>query len=615
MVRLKTPKAPCGAESATIAGERLAGLRASARGLPNAAGVYRFFDCAGDLLYVGKARSLRKRVASYFASSASLAPRTSLMVARIRRVEITLTPTEGDALILENDQIKTLKPEFNVLFRDDKSYPYLRLSGGSYPRLLFYRGPPDGDCYGPFSSSWAVRESMRVLQRTFRLRTCSDRNFKNRSRPCLLHQIGRCSAPCVGKIAAADYAADVATARRFLNGQATAVTVELGQRMEAAAEVQDYERAAALRDSINALAEVRHRSVVAGGAVNADFIGLHCGVHGSMVHLAAVRGGRLVAEIDYFPDNAELSSPSGLIAAFVAQHYGRHRPPARVVLRCPHKPTALALLAHAPKTKFIVVPRGDDRERILLCERSAAAALARRCQAGAASTTRLKRLADRLGLDQLDHMECFDVSHCMGEAAMAACVVCVEGLMDKSRYRRYRLRLTAAGDDYAGIREALARRYRNASADPAALPDMIVVDGGAGQVVVARETLSALGAPDQAILGIAKGAGRRPGTETLLDRDRRVIELAPTDPAFHLLQLMRDEAHRFALAGQRRRRDKARRSSVLDVVDGIGLTRRRALLHSFGGLAGLRRASIRDLTKVAGIGVELAERIYRTVHC
>lgn len=592
---------------------KLETLRAQARSLPDEPGIYRFFSGTNKLLYIGKARSLRRRASSYFGRTDSASPRVRMMCARIARLEFTVTPTEGDALVLEHDQIKQLKPLYNVLFRDDKSYPYLRISSHAHPRISFHRGKPRDDCYGPFPSSWAVRESIRVLQRAFKLRTCADSMFNNRSRPCLLHQIGRCSAPCVGRVDVAQYAADVNAAQRFLRGRATEVSDELTARMEQAALAQDYEQAASLRDSINALAEIRHRSAVTGGAANADFIGLHTGEHGSAVRLTAVRDGHLVGEIDSFPENAEGVTADELLAAFVAQHYARQRPPERVVARCALHGGMLARLAGSAGGKFVTSPRGAERDRIELCERNAAAALARRSHDSAAACSRMARLAAKLNVARLERMECFDISHTMGEAAMAACTVCIAGKMDPSRYRRYRLRTAAGGDDCAGLRETLARRYRNARAEPSCLPDLVIVDGGTAQVGAAVRTLQELGAAQQAVLGIAKGAARRPGTETLITGEGEILELQPTDPAFLLLLQARDEAHRFALAGHRRRRDKSRRSSVLDTVEGIGPGRKKSLLGEFGGLGGLRNASVSDLARIRGVGEELARRIYQAL--
>ena len=585
-------------------------LHKKAAALPDRPGVYRFFDPAGTLLYVGKAKSLRRRVRTYFGGRARLGPRIAMMVSEVSRLETTITPTEDDALLLESDQIKSRQPRYNILFRDDATYPYLKISGHRYARLLFYRGNPGAGCFGPFPGVQAVRESIRLLQRAFRLRTCSDAMLANRSRPCMLYQIGRCSAPCVGLIEEREYAQDAAGALAFMRGDSSAVSADLAAQMEQASAGCDYERAARLRDSINALAEVRHRSAVSGGAADADFIGAHCDGSGGALRLAAVRGGRMVGEIDFFASGAGDAAPADLISAFVGQHYGRHRPPVRVVvMQCGLSAAALADQIEHIGVRFIVAPRGAELERVRLCCANAAAALADRGGGQA-----LALLARRIGMEKIGRFDCFDVSHSMGEKAVASCVVCIDGRMEKRLYRRMRLTASRGGDDCAGIREAVFRRYRQDRSSPGAPPDLVVVDGGAGQVGAAIKALAAAGAGACRVLGIAKGAGRRPGCETLMAGDGQVIDLPPTDRAFHLLQNARDEAHRFALAYHRKRRDRSRRQSLLDDVEGVGPKLRRAILNEFGGLQGLRRAGPSDLTRIKGVGAELARRIYLALH-
>ena len=575
-------------------------------------GVYRFYDSAGALLYVGKAKSLRKRVRTYFGAAAAKAPRLRIMVPAIDRVEVTQTPTEDDALILEHEQITALRPRYNVMFRDDKSYPYLRLSTHRFPRLSTHRGVPGEGCHGPYPSVWSVTESIRVLQRAFRLRTCTDSEFAKRTRPCLLHGIGKCSAPCVGEIGEDDYAAAADTARRFIGGADESVGAELAADMEAAAERRDYEEAARCRDSIKALADIRHLSAVAGGAPDADYLGLHMGDDGVAVRLVAVRGGRCTGELDFFPVNAEGGEPAEIVGAFVAQHYSRHRLPARVVMRCQVPPGLLERLAGG-KSTFVTVPRDTERERVDMAAANAAAALRRRNARDGAAKSALGRLGDVLSLPPPGLIDCFDVSHISGEEAVASCVVCADGQMSPDRYRRYRLRSTPKADDYAGMREVLSRRYRKAAAGGARPPDLVVVDGGAGQVSAAVGQLAEMGLGDTPVLGIAKGEGRRPGRETLVTGDGELLDVKPTDPAFLLLQRMRDEAHRFALAGHRKRREK-KRGSTLEDIEGVGPARRRSLINEFGGLQGLKRASVRDLSRIRGVGPELARRIYRALH-
>ena len=592
----------------------LSSLLEQTRRLANGPGVYRFYDAANTLLYVGKAKSLRKRVRTYFSTTKQQTPKLRLLANAICRIETTVTPTESDALVLEHEQIKTLRPRHNVMFRDDKSYPYVRLSNHAYPRLSSFRGKPGDDCYGPYPSGWAVRESIRVLQRVFQLRTCTDADFAQRTRPCLLHQIGKCSAPCVNAVSTEDYTAAVTNAHRFMQGDDDAVSADLATKMEAAAARQDYEQAARHRDSLQALADVRHRSAVTGGPPEADFIGLYQGQEGNSVHLSAVRSGRLVSDIDFFPENADGDCAADILTAFVAQHYDRHRAPARVILSCPGDAAALARLAGRPHTTVITRPQGRERERVAMATANAAAAVKSRSTSVSSAQTALKRLGDLLQRPDLARVDCFDISHSMGEEAVAACVVCIAGTMQTKLYRRYRLRATAGGDDYGGMRETMERRYRTAVHDPSVLPDLVVVDGGAGQVSVAAATLAPLGGMDVTILGIAKGAKRTPGRETLLTADGEILDVPPADPAFRLLQRMRDEAHRFALAGHRKRRDKRRRGSVLEEVVGIGPALRRRLINEFGGLQGLRQASTTDLSRIKGLGTELAHRIYRALH-
>lgn len=592
-------------------------LRASVAKLPDTPGVYRFYDAAGELLYVGKARALARRVRSYLGKGAK-SPRVALLAEHIARLEVTHTPSETDALILEHEQINALSPRYNVLFRDDKSFPYLRISGHAVPRLSSYRGKPGPDCYGPYPSGWAVRESIRTLQKVFRLRTCTDVSYANRTRPCLLHQIDLCTAPCVGKISKEAYAADAKSARDFLAGTSDDLATSLAARMEEAAQAQRYEEAARLRDSIQALANIRHVGAVGGGAANVDYLGLHQDGASACVHLAAVRGDRLSSELDFFPANVEGKSPAEILCAFVAWHYGRHKPPPRVVLRAKVDTKALAALAGARhRSVFVAAPRRSDRERVAMASANARAALERRGDGASGGVEACSALAGLLGLPRLSHLECFDISHSMGEAASAACVVCVGGRMEPSQYRRFNLKKAREGDDYAGMREVIVRRYRRKAEGKAAarpLPDLIVIDGGGGQLKAAQEALAAVGAPPIPLLGIAKGAGRRPGHETLLTGGGEIIELAPASAPFRLLQLVRDEAHRFALAGHRRRRDKRRRTSTLQDIEGIGPAISRALINRFGGLQGLRQASVADLSKIRGVGPELATRIYRAFH-
>ena len=601
--------------SAAATAARLAALKKQLADVAGGAGVYRFYGDGGELLYVGKAKSLPKRVKTYFSAASLNSNRIGWMVRQIARLEVTYTPTESDALLLEQEQIKSLEPKFNVLFRDDSTYPYLKISRHAAPRLSYYRGRATDECFGPYPNVPAVKESIMVLQRVFRLRTCTDANYAARRRPCLLHQIKRCSAPCVGRISPEDYARDVREARRFVSGGSSAVSKEIARQMEEAAAAEDFEKAAALRDQLKALADIRHVSAVTGGAANADYIAIHQGPGGACARLAAVRGGRLVSELDYFPQPTRLAPErEEVLASFVAHHYRRHPAPPRVVAASATPAAQLALLAGAAETRFVTRPAGAERERLAMAEANAAEALRRRATASGAREAAFARLAEALELPKLARVDCIDVSHSMGEAAQAACVVCVGGAMDKDSYRRYGLRATPRGDDYAGVREAVRRRYRDARRSPAVLPDLLVIDGGAGQVASAAAALGEVTGAAVPLLGIAKGAERRPGAETMVKGDGGILRLPPTGEAFRLLQHIRDEAHRFAIAGHRRLLAKRRHASALEMVEGVGPATRRSLINEFGGLQGLKQASVKDLARVRGVGPELAGRIYRTLH-
>lgn len=583
-------------------------LATQAKALPKAPGVYRFYSGKDELLYVGKATSLRARVQTYFQANAAKVPRNRLMVPRIARLEVTVTPTDNDALLLEQEQIKGLRPRYNVLFRDDKTYPYLRISKHEFPRLCFHRGKPQDDCHGPFANGWSVRESIRVLQKVFRLRTCTDSNFAHRSRPCLLHQIGQCSAPCVKHPDANNYAADVVAARNFLAGKDKQITADLTTKMETAATNEEFEEAARLRDSINALAHIRQLSAVSGGTAEADFVAIFQGELGAAVRLAAVRGGQLVSEIDFFPRNAATATSDEILTAFCTHHYGVHKVPKKVVVHTQLAPSVLKVIL-GNEVKVISQPQKHDKERLQMVLRNAEQALLTHGNSGRSAHEALSQLGDQLGIAAPATIDCFDVSHSFGEAAVAAAVVCVDGVMIPQQYRRYNLRNTAAGDDYAGLVEALTRRYR----DNTQVPDLLLIDGGIGQVNAVATALAKQ--PLQpTILGIAKGAGRKPGAETLLTADGEVLQLKKHSPAFLLLQRIRDEAHRFAITSHRKSRDKKRRSSTLEEIDGVGPARRRQLINAFGGLTGLKKASPRDLSRIDGVGPELARRIYQALH-
>ena len=587
-------------------------------------GVYRMIDAQGKVLYVGKAKNLRKRVASYFRENHP-SPRIALMVAQIARVETTVTRSEAEALLLENNLIKTLAPRYNILFRDDKSYPYIVISHDRYPRLAFYRGATDrnADYFGPYPSAAAVRDSLNLLQRMFRLRTCENSVFSNRSRPCLLYQIKRCSGPCVGLIAPEAYAQDVRMASLFLQGRQQEVIGQLGEAMDKAAAELAFEQAAAYRDQIQSLRRVQDRQYVESArGEDADVVavveenGMLC------VNLAMVRGGRHLGDKPQFPSNAGDSTPQEVLAAFLLQHYSAHPIPARIFVNlAPPDGEAAALLAElAGRPVPIAAPRRTvHKVWVDMAEQNGRLAIVARRSQLARQETRLDALRETFGLeadeDRETRIECFDISHTQGESTVASCVVYQGAGMRKSEYRRFNIKDIQPGDDYAAMRQAVLRRYEKVGSGESPAPSLILIDGGKGQVGAAASALGELGLSHLPMLGVAKGEGRKPGLETLVFPDgREPVQLAPEHPALHLIQEIRDEAHRFAVSGHRTRRGKTRRTSRLEDIDGVGPRRRKALIERFGGLQGIAGAGVDQLSAVPGISRELAEKIYAALH-
>ena len=576
-------------------------------GLPNLPGVYRMLGAAGDALYVGKARDLRKRVGSYFNKTVA-SPRIEMMLSQVAAMEVTVTRSEGEALLLENNLIKSLAPRYNILFRDDKSYPYLVVTGQEFPRLGFHRGAKDRRhrYFGPFPHAYAVRESIQLLQRVFRLRTCEDSVFENRSRPCLLHQIQRCTAPCTGKISPEAYAEDVANAMLFLEGREADVIGKLNAKMHQAAEARRYEEAAAYRDQVRALARVQARQYVESDrGVDADVVA--CAVEGGIacVNLVMIRGGRHVGDRSFFPSNAEGAAPAEVVGAFLEQHYVDQPAPPLIVSDEPVELPNVVNPVH-----------GERRVWLEMARKNALLAIAQRVRDRATQETRLAALRDVLALPEgAQRIECFDISHTMGEATVASCVVYDRSQMQKSEYRRFNIRGITPGDDYAAMRQVLSRRYERVSAEGGRIPDLVLIDGGKGQVGAARAALADLGLHQVCVVGVAKGPERKPGQEELiLEAEARSLELAPSHPGLHLIQAIRDEAHRFAIVGHRARRGKSRTISMLNEIPGIGAKRRQALIEHFGGLRGVQAAAVDDIAKVDGISRPLAERIYRHLH-
>lgn len=618
-------------------------LQKDLKRIPGLPGVYRFFDEAGHILYVGKAKDLKKRVSSYFQRT-QLSPRIERMVKRIIRFEITVTRTETEALILENNLIKEHSPPFNILFRDDKSYPYLMLSGHDYPRLASYRGKVDrrNRYFGPFPNSWAVRNSVQILQKVFRLRTCEDAVFKNRSRPCLLHQIHRCSAPCVGMLSKDQYSQDVQQALRFLEGDHRAVLADLEVEMEEHSVAMEFEMAAIIRDRIADLSSVLQQQsmdVVAEGEGDVDILAAEIMDGNICVNLAMVRGGRHLGDRAYFPKVIKASPdatyhPSEILETFIQQHYldiDTNAEPSTLLPSVLITNVALkgdsvdvllqSLTEHSSrKVQLLHQPQGQGKYWLSMAEGNAKIALLRRISETGGQLAKVRALADVLNLD-LEHLdqlriECFDISHTSGEATQASCVVFTKNEMQSSEYRRFNITGITGGDDYAAMRQVLTRRYSNyQEIPPEKVPHLVLIDGGKGQVEISRQVFSELGIDIGLIVGVAKGEDRKVGLETLIFADgRESLILGQDSQALMLIAHIRDEAHRFAITGMRAKRAKTRTVSRLEEIEGIGARRRQKLLARFGGIKGVANASVEELSSVEGISNTLAEQIYRQLH-
>jgi excinuclease ABC subunit C len=612
--------------------------------LPHRPGVYRMIGAGDVVLYVGKARDLKKRVSSYFQKTQA-SPRIAHMVERVSRIETTVTGSEAEALLLESNLIKTAQPRYNILFRDDKSYPYLKITDHRFPRVAYYRGSVDrkNRYFGPYPNAWAVKESIQVLQKVFRLRTCEDTVFANRSRPCLLHQIERCTAPCVGAIDAAAYAEDVEHAGQFLRGGHQEVLRDLESRMHSMSAELRFEEAAVLRNRMTSLSRVLHQqSMDTGSDIDVDIVAASVRGGKVCVNLAMVRGGRHLGDKPYFPINADdgdaPESVAELLEAFLAQHYDQAFVPP--VLIGNGELPSLAVIemlerqaGHA--VHWVWQPQGNRRRWLEMAMQNSQLALTRQLSNEGSQRARTCELMRTLGLDEgvdpdLVRIECFDISHTMGEATQASCVVYHHHELQRGEYRRFNIADIIPGDDYAAMRQVLTRRYEKIAvaqpADHAAeqtgtapltprLPDIVLIDGGKGQVETARQVFAELGLDISVLVGVAKGDGRRVGLETLVFADQRnPLELGLASPALLLIAQIRDEAHRFAITGMRARRAKTRNTSRLEEIEGIGAKRRQKLLARFGGLRGIMSASVEDLASVEGISRKLAEDIYRRLH-
>ena len=643
--------------------------------LPQLPGVYRYFDAAGTVLYVGKARNLKRRVANYFQKSHG-GTRIGHMISKIARMETTVVRSEAEALLLENNLIKSLKPRYNILFRDDKSYPYLKIAAHTFPRLAYYRGSTDRKhrYFGPYPSAWAVKESIQLLQKVFKLRTCEDTVYANRTRPCLLYQIKRCTGPCVGYITPEAYAHDVANAEAFLMGDTQAVLHELEARMTAHAEKLEFEQAAELRNQMSALSRVLHQQTIEiASDKDVDILAVLVQGGKACVNLAMVRGGRHLGDRAYFPvqveaaaqiyeseqtleasEASEAAAPAAfdsievqVLEAFIAQHYIDVPAPATLVLSEQVSRELIEAVAQQAGMRITAVfqPREQRRHWLEMAQKNAGLQLARLLAEEGSQQARTRALVDALELapDDLDNfrVECFDISHTAGEATQASCVVFEHHAMQNREYRRYNIEGITPGDDYAAMRQVLQRRYgklaeamaaetaappagdadgAGSDAPPATksarMPELVLVDGGKGQVSMAREVFSELGLPLSLIVGVEKGEGRKVGLEELVFADgREKVYLGRDSAALMLVAQIRDEAHRFAITGMRAKRAKVRvGGSQLEDIPGIGPKRRARLLQRFGGIRGVAAASVQDIASVDGIASDLAEEIYRALH-
>ena len=596
--------------------------RAFVKRLPDRPGVYRMLDADGKIVYVGKAGSLKSRVGSYFRAD-QLQPKVQALVRVVAGIEVTITNSDTEALLLEHNLIKSHRPRFNVILRDDKSFPYLHLSAHEFPRLSFYRGSRrlPGRLFGPYPSASAVHESLNQLHKLFRLRSCKDTFFANRSRPCLEYQIGRCSAPCTGFIDAETYARDVESAVMVLEGRAKDVTARLGGEMDRAAERLDFERAAMLRDQLAALTDIQSRQVVTRARAGADTDIIAVAEEGGefCVALMFIRGGQVLGTSTFHP-RAPISDTPEVLSAFVAQHYLERDPPPRIYLS--HAIEGADSLAASlseragRRIRINTARRGYPQRWVALAAQNATNAMRMRDATQASLSEQFAELGEFLGLEApVRRIECFDVSHTQGEATNASCVVFGPSGQVKAEYRRYNIEGVERGDDYGALRQALLRRYRRRKQEGSPLPDLLLIDGGLGQLAQALGVLGELELAIPAVAAVAKGADRRAGQERifLAGRDTATI-LPPDSKALHLIQRARDEAHRFAISGHRRRRARSRQTSVLEVIAGLGPARRRALLRHFGGLQGVLRAGAEDLGRAPGIGPALAQAIYEHLH-
>ena len=598
--------------------------RAFLKSLPSLPGVYQMYDEARDILYVGKAKNLKNRVSSYFRSR-SQNGKTQALVSKIAHIDVTLTPTEAEALILEHNLIKQQRPPYNILMRDDKSYPYIVISDQDWPRLSFHRGArkKKGQYFGPFPNSGAARETLSILQKVFRVRQCEDSFFRNRSRPCLQYQIKRCTAPCVGLVSEENYRADVRYSEDFLNGKSETLTQELIDNMHDAANNLEFERAAYMRDQIDMIRTVQAEQTIDKGSGNIDI--LSCAMDGdeSCVHVLFVRQGRVVASRSHYPKVILAETSAEQLSEFLAQHYLSAPDalvPAEILVSAELddvEAQMIALSQYTQRKVNIRVPvRGRGLDWLRIAGKAAEQNLLGRKAGQRSYQKRLQDLTNALGRSSVvERLECYDISHTQGELTVGSCVVFDNEGPNKQQYRRFNIEGITPGDDYAAMEQVLRRRFTRLQSGESVMPDMVIIDGGKGQIGKARNVFSELGVTDVEILGVAKGATRKSGWERFfLGEDNREIVIDENRPSFHLLQHIRDEAHRFAITGHKAKRDKKMIESPIDDIPGVGPKRRKALLDYFGGFKGVQRASATDLARVNGVSSELAQTIYDYFH-
>jgi len=599
----------------------LTDLKKEIKKFPNLPGIYRMMNGKNEIIYIGKAKDIKKRVASYFGKNHS-SPRTKMMVSNIHSIEFTVTNTEAEALILENNLIRNHMPRYNVIFRDDKSYPYLKISGDQFPRISFHRGiqKKDQNYFGPFPNSPAVRDSIKLLQKVFLLRTCENSVFRNRSRPCMEHQIQRCSAPCVNLISEQDYKEDIDQAMLFLNGKDTKIINSLSEKMSYFAEKNEFERAAVFRDRIQSLRQVRLKQFVSDFSENdADIIaieekgGIYC------VNLVMIRNSKHLGDKSFFPKGAVDSQDNNILEIFIAQYYNEKSPPPVVIIEKKVNKSLLEKffeLKKYRKIKIITRLTKEKRMWMEMAKKNALINISQQSNEKLSFKNKVEAFTKLLNIDSTkNRIECFDVSHMMGEGTVASCVVFDKNGIQKKDYRKYNIKNNKPGDDYGAMREVLERRYTKMINTEAIKPDVVLIDGGKGQLGVAKKVMSELGLTDIFLVGVTKGEKRKSGDETLHMANGDILENIDTNNVgFQLIIQIRDEAHRFAITGHRARRKKSRFTSSLEEIEGIGQTKRRNLLVYFGGIQGIKEANIPELLLVEGINVKLAENIYNYFH-